>query len=795
MAEPLGPPGAHPQPATLVDVLRRRALASPEREAYVFLDDAGVPAARLSYGELDARARAIAARLQAHGLQGQRALLLYPPGLQFVAAFMGCLYAGVVAVPAYPPRTPQALPRLLAIARDARPAAVLTTGALLPRIEALGALDGLRTLATDGAGASGGPGAAGASGGPGAAGASGGGAEGWSAPALDGESVAFLQYTSGSTAAPKGVMVSHGNLLHNEETIRLAFAQTADSVVVGWLPLYHDMGLIGTVLQPLYVGARAILMSPLAFLQKPFLWLDVISRHRATTSGGPNFAYDLCVRKVSPADRAGLDLSSWEVAFNGAEPVRAETLDRFAAAFAPCGFRREAFFPCYGLAEATLFVSGGSKAAAPVLATVSAAELEQGRVALVPPDQPGGRRLVSSGPPRRQQLAVVDPETGRLCPEHQVGEIWIAGDSVARGYWRREEETAATFGARLAADPLAADPLAAGTGRPGGSEPPAGEPHTNGLRSGEPRSGETHTREAQTGEPHAGEPPVGEPPGRGRFLRTGDLGFVSGGELFIAGRSKDLIIIRGRNLYPQDLEAAAERSHPAARPGCGAAFAVEREGEERLIVVQELDRRRMGEAPAVADAIRRALAEEHEVQVQEVVLVRAGSIPKTSSGKIQRHACRAAYLAGSLDVVGAVGAVGAGGSPAAAAPAAGGVSGIPRVPGVPGIREDLLAAPPEERSALVTAYLRRLAAQVLAVERARLPADRPLISLGLDAPAAAELESAIAAGLGVRLPRATLLAGASLAELGRQLVQLLAAPADASTLAAAAAPAKEREGP
>jgi acyl-CoA synthetase (AMP-forming)/AMP-acid ligase II len=794
MAEPLGAAAPQPLPATLVDVLRRRALAAPERPAYVFLDDAGVPAARLSYGELDARARAIAAQLQALGLQGERALLLYPPGLQFVAAFMGCLYAGVVAVPAYPPRTPQALPRLLAIARDARPAAVLTTGALLPRIEALGALDGLRMLATDAAGGSGGPGAgAGPEGG-------GGGAEGWSAPALDGESVAFLQYTSGSTAAPKGVMVSHGNLLHNEETIRLAFEQTAESVVVGWLPLYHDMGLIGTVLQPLYVGARAILMSPLAFLQKPLLWLDVISRYRATTSGGPNFAYDLCVRKVSPADRAGLDLSSWEVAFNGAEPVRAETLDRFAAAFAPCGFRRAAFFPCYGLAEATLFVSGGSKAAAPVVATVAAAELEKGRVALVPPEQPGGRRLVSSGPPRRQQLAVVDPESGRPCPEDRVGEIWIAGGSVARGYWRRPEETAATFGARLAADPPEA-----GAGGPGGSPPhhggaPAGEAPAGEAHAGEAHAGEAHAGEAPAGEAPASEAPAGEPPGPGLFLRTGDLGFVSGGELFIAGRSKDLIIIRGRNLYPQDLEAAAERSHPAARPGCGAAFAVEREGEERLIVVQELDRRRMEEAPAVADAIRRVLAEEHEVQAQEVVLVRAGGIPKTSSGKIQRHACRAAYLAGSLDVVrgggaGGPGATGgAGASPGAAAPAAAGIPRISGIPGIPGIREDLLAAPPEERSALVMAYLRRHAARVLKVERARIAADRPLIALGLDAPAAAELESVIAAGLGVRVPHATLLAGASLAELGRQVAQLLTAPA-AAPAPDATAPAEDGERP
>jgi acyl-CoA synthetase (AMP-forming)/AMP-acid ligase II len=715
-------------PATLVGVLRARAVAEPSRLAYVFLDDAGEENARLTYGELDGQARAIAALLQTHGLRGERALLLYPPGLEFVAAFMGCLYAGVVAVPAYPPRTPQALPRLLAIARDARPAAVLTTAELAPRIEALaqlaqshggGAGDAalqlarVRRLVTDGA-------------------AIGGGAEAWSDPRAESETLAFLQYTSGSTAAPKGVMVSHGNLLHNEETIRLAFEQTPSSVVVGWLPLYHDMGLIGTVLQPLFVGAHAILMSPLAFLQKPLLWLAVISRHRATTSGGPNFAYDLCVRKITPEQRAALDLSSWEVAFNGAEPVRAETLERFAAAFAPCGFRREAFYPCYGLAEATLFVSGGSKHQAPQVATVSAAALEQGRVASVDPGQPGGRSLVSSGPPRRQRVVIVDPETHRECNDDRMGEIWIAGESVAKGYWRRPEATAESFGAELDGP------------------------------------------EVRTGD---------------RFLRTGDIGFLAGGELFIAGRLKDLIIIRGRNLYPQDLELAAERSHPAARPGCGAAFSIEVEGEERLVLVQELDRRRVDEASAAAGAIRRALAEEHEVQVHDVVLVRAGTIPKTSSGKIQRHACRAAYLARGLDAVepAAAGATNALGAAAGATNALGAAAGAANALGAAAgaaawgppspFREDVLAAPPEERLALVMAYLRRQAARVLQVERSGLPADRSLVALGLDASNAAELESAIGSGLGVEVPRGILLQGKSLAELGRQVVDLLASPA------------------
>jgi len=372
-------------------------------------------------------------------------------------------------------------------------------------------------------------------------------------------------------------MVSHGNLLHNEEMIRRAFGQSADSVIVGWLPLYHDMGLIGNVLQPLYLGARCVLQAPATFLQRPLSWLAAISRYRATTSGAPNFAYDLCVRKIGEEQRAGLDLASWEVAFNGAEPVRPDTLDRFAAAFAPQGFRRNAFYPCYGLAEATLFVSGGGKGAPPVVVAE------------------GARGLVGCGRPwMDQRLAVVDPESGRLASDGQEGELWISGPSVAQGYWRQPEATERDFRARLAGDLT------------------------------------------DTGE--------------GLFLRTGDLGFLRGGELFVTGRIKDLIIIRGRNLYPQDVERTAEESHAALRPGCGAAFAVEGDGEERLVVVQELDPHRRDEAGAALEALRRAVAEEHEVMLHQAVLVRAGTIPKTSSGKIQRHAARAAFLAGTLAV-------------------------------------------------------------------------------------------------------------------------------------------------
>ena len=671
-------------------------MERPDGRAYTFLADGEEEGDRLTFGELDRRARALGALLQRLGLAGERVLLLYPPGLEFVSAFLGCLYGGAVAVPAYPPRSSRMLPRLQAIARDAGPAAALTTRALLGTIsgmtEGLPELGGIRWVTTDDVE-------------PGLA------AE-WEEPGLSPDALAFLQYTSGSTAAPKGVMVTHGNLLHNEEMIRLAFRQSEQSVIVGWLPLYHDMGLIGNVLQPLYVGAPCILMSPVAFLQKPRRWLAAISRYRATTSGGPNFAYELCVRRIPPAEREGLDLSTWEVAFNGAEPVRAETLARFAEAFAPSGFRRAALYPCYGLAEATLFVAGGEGGAGPVIGAFRGAALERDRAAEAPPDDSSARLLVGCGRGwEGQEVAVVDPESGRRCPPDRVGEIWVAGPSVAAGYWERPEETASAFGALL----------------PGGSAP---------------------------------------------YLRTGDLGFVKDGELYVTGRLKDLVILRGRNLYPQDLEATAEASHPALRPGGSAAFPVEAGGEERLVIAAEIDRRREGEAADAAAAVRRAVAEEHEVQVHEVVLLRLGSLPKTSSGKVQRHACRAAWDAGSFEAVGrsrlAEEEVGEAGPPAAA-----------------GALAALYSAGPGERRARLEAWLRLEAAHALGVAAAAVVPDRPLTALGLDSLAAVELKGKVEAALGTQVSLAALLEGATLADLA---AAVLPEPGEVAAAAAAGAP-------
>src|SRR6266536_31904 len=394
---------------TLVGVLRWRAQARPERQAVSFEGDDTRTPVELSYAELDRRARAVAAFLQEHSAYGERALLVYPPGLDFVVAFFGCLYAGIVAVPAHPPRR-QTLHRLNALAIDARPAVALTTSSIAatlePALTVAPALARLEWKCTDTL--------------PAAL------ADAWVEPEVTSDSLAFLQYTSGSTATPKGVAVSHRNIIHNSSLIKQCFAHTAESRGVIWLPPHHDMGLIGGVVQPIYSGFRVTLVSPLAFLQQPLRWLDAISRTRATTSGAPNFAYDLCARKISAQQIANLDLSCWDVAFTGAEPIRAETLDRFVTKFEPCGFRREAFYPCYGLAEATLFVTGGMKRALPVTETVRASALEDGRVTAAQPGSADARTLVSCGRAwADQRVAIVDPETSIPRAPGHVGEIWV----------------------------------------------------------------------------------------------------------------------------------------------------------------------------------------------------------------------------------------------------------------------------------------------------------------------------------------------------------------------------------
>lgn len=576
-------PTSPPPVATLTHLLRWRAEQHPEAFAYTFLPEGEGDEQNWTYGEVDRQARAVAAQLQEYKASADRALLLYPPGLEYIGAFYGSLYAGVIAVPAYPPQHFQSVSRILSIIEDAKPRFALTTATILEAVKSLESeypqLRGIQWIATDAL--------------PEKI------EERWKPPTLTGDNLAFLQYTSGSTSTPKGVMVLHRNLLANQAMIQRGMGTRSDWTIVGWLPLYHDMGLIGNVMQPLYMGARAVLMSPWSFLQRPVRWLKAISRYRAQLSGGPNFSYALCVKKLKPEHLEGMDLSSWRVAFNGAEPVRADTLELFAKTFAPVGFRRASFYPCYGLAESTLFVTGVVSQEYRTL-TVDAGALEHNRAVLAPPEAPSSRTLVSCGRSwGSSTLRIVVPEKLTACAPGEVGEIWVAGPHVTQGYWGRSETDSQTFTARIE-----------------GSD-------------------------------------------EGSFLRTGDLGFVLDSELYVTGRIKDLIIVDGRNHYPHDIEQTVEGLSEAFRAGGCAAFSVDRDNEEKLVVLAEVDRRYTapgsgGEVAHVLESqqavrkIRQGVAAAHSVEVHDVVLLQAGEILKTSSGKIQRRACRAKYLEGSF---------------------------------------------------------------------------------------------------------------------------------------------------
>ncbi|WP_198299658.1 MupA/Atu3671 family FMN-dependent luciferase-like monooxygenase [Tumebacillus avium] len=727
---------------TLVGLLQKRAGEQPEMNGYTFLTEDGGEE-RVSYAALDRKARAVAAWLQNIGAAGERALLLYPPGIDYIAAFFGCLYGGVLAVPAYPPRQNGNLERLQAVVKDADARFVLTTSGIAPAVEERFA--GVTCVVTDGLTEE--------------------LAELWIEPALERETLAFLQYTSGSTSAPKGVMLSHGNLLHNLGEIEQRFGTTKESRGVVWLPPYHDMGLIGGILNPLYTGYPMSLMAPVSFIQKPLRWLEAISKTRATVSGGPNFAYELCLQKISEEQRDRLDLSSWHNAFSGAEPVRAETLERFAAFFGPVGFKKQAFFPCYGLAEGTLLVAGGRVDDAPVVRTFAAEELEE-NLAVEAPLGEGSRTLVSSGNVglTEQDVFVVDGETGARCADGVVGEICVQGSSVAQGYWQRDDLTQAAFG--------------------------------------------------------------------GGVLRTGDLGFVLGGELFVTGRLKDLIIIRGRNYYPQDVEFAVQESHLAVRNPNGAAFSVEVQGEERLVVVQEIERaHRKGDPSDVIAAIRQKVAEEHQLQVYGVVLIRPASIPKTSSGKVQRHQCKQRFLAGTLEVVansvldGGLTAGNAGLSArdqdhenaqakfamvettaetegltgsgfdikamAESAEAEGLNDSGFDMKAIVLDREAVLALPAEERYGALEAFLlgeARKAAPGLVVM-----AEQAFGALGFDSLMAVELKHAVEEKFGVEVELGSLLEGETVAGLAKKVLRQVETAADLSLAVPDAVPAVRRE--
>ncbi|MEO6419798.1 MAG: fatty acyl-AMP ligase [Polyangiaceae bacterium] len=575
--------------ANLVERIQARSVDLGSAPVLTSIVDAESEARVMSFAELDRRARAVAAMLQTTCSVGDRAVLLFPHGLDYVATLVGCFYAGVVAVPAYPPNAAKlasTAARVAGILADADAAIILTDAPTLAFARA--ALDSPPAgwLVTDRL------------------------AEGieseWKAPLLRGDSLAMIQYTSGSTSSPKGVMLSHANLVENLAMIHRTYAIDASTRVLSWLPLYHDMGLIGCVLGPAVWGVPAILIPPLRTLARPIRWLQAISRFRANTCAAPNFGYDLAVRRISDAECTGLDLSCWSLALNAAEPVRADTIDAFTRKFAPYGFDRRAFRPTYGLAEATVFVSASAARVEPTVVRVQAAPLAEGIVVPASPDDAAARTFVGVGHgAANEEIAIVDPTTRIAMDHRRVGEIWVKGPHVARGYWARAEESADAFTARFA-------------GEEGGP-----------------------------------------------FLRTGDLGFIDEGELFVVGRIRDLLVIHGKNHAAEDIEDTVRRTSPAVRIGAVAAFSVESSTGESAVVIAEVEALRYASPPRAADEaraidveaaareLRRAVFEESGVMLHAVVFVRPGSMARTSSGKVQRHACKRAYAEGSLAVLGA----------------------------------------------------------------------------------------------------------------------------------------------
>ena len=554
-----------PPETNFMERLQYWAAATPDRYAYRYLDHGEKETESITFAQLDEAARAIAANLVVKGYAGKRAVLMYPPGLDFVLAFLGCHYAGVVPVPAYPPRRNRNMARVNSISENCHASVALTvqtvierSGSWLKDAPKLNSLDWIatekipRNMAND-----------------------------WVAPKVGSSDPGLIQYTSGSTGTPKGVVLTHYNLISNCRMITQSFEVTNGTQACTWLPAYHDMGLIGGILNPLFLGATQIMMSPVAFLTYPIRWLRAMSDYQCSVSGGPNFAYAWCTTKISPEQCEGLDLSSWKVAFNGAEPVRADVLEAFNKKFGPYGFNPAAHYPCYGMAETTLLVTGGDRNKVPVVRAFDRNELVQHRVVEVDSDDQMGRDLVGCGQVLPEEdVQIVQPETRRPLPEDEIGEIWIDSPSNGIGYFERDDMTAEFFEARLSPD--------------------------NGKK----------------------------------YVRSGDLGFMHHNELFVCGRLKDMIIVRGVNRYPQDIEATVESCDPTTRSGGAAAFAVTRWDREHLVIVCEVDRGRKHNWDSTFKTIRSAIAEEHELPPDAIVLVRGHSIPKTSSGKVQRHACK-----------------------------------------------------------------------------------------------------------------------------------------------------------
>ncbi len=671
---------------TYCDLLQSRAALHGDRPVYTFLRDGELDEHTYTYAELDQRAREIAGWLAGRSKPGDRVMLVFSQGLEYLASYFGCLYAGVIAVPAYPPRRNRRASRILSMVADADIRVALTTSALLEQMQkTIQAEAPLQTLAwqpVDNIGQD--------------------WAGNYSRPDIGRDDIAFLQYTSGSTGIPKGVMVTHGNLMANQRLIRASFQQQEDSMVLaGWLPLHHDMGLIGNALHPVYMGGRLVFLSPVDFLQQPVRWLKMIHRFGGTLSGAPNFAYRLCADEVSLEECEGIDLSSWQVAFNGAEPVRPATMQAFAEKFAPLGFRAQACSPCYGMAETTLLVTGSVNGEPMVRQSFDAAALENGQaITATADDTANAADLAGCGAPHQSvDVRIVDPQTNAECPPGSIGEILVAGDTVTGGYWQREEETRETFNTTF--EPLVKN---------------------------------------------------GQPPAEA-YLRTGDLGFMHDGQLYVTGRLKDLIIVRGANHYPHDIERTVETSHPALMPGAGAAFQIPADQPKSpggVVVVQEVRRAQMRQIdPAeVIQAIRAAVSSEHEIRLAAVVLLRPASTPKTTSGKIQRReACRL-FLEDGFKTVGAW----SDDQPAAAAPDA---EADESKHASSTHRATLSARLSPEDSRAVSDLQRWLTVRVsqrLQMAPQEIDPHTPLAAYGMDSVAATRLSGELAAHLGKPVP-------------------------------------------
>ncbi|MGD9547405.1 MAG: SDR family NAD(P)-dependent oxidoreductase [Candidatus Krumholzibacteriia bacterium] len=659
--------------SNLIEALRYRMETQGDRVCHLYLADGKDEADSLTFASLYENARTIGAWIQQNGLAGKPILLMYPPGLDFIRAFYGCQFGGAIAVPAYPPRSKRADTRIDAIVQDAMAAAVFTNAAAQEATQAQMEASGLAVTVTDTLESDTGA---------------------WRDPGLDHDSVALLQYTSGSTKAPKGVMVTHGNLLHNVQSIAFHGDMSIRTTMGVWIPFFHDMGLVSGVAIPIITGGDCIVMAPAAFLQKPVRWLQAIGKYGVESSPAPNFAFDLCVEMVTPEECAELDLSNWRVAWNGAEPIRAATLYEFVEKFRSSGLQPGTLSPCYGMAETTLCVSSSGFLKPFRTVFASRKDLEQNRLVLTADLGEASVELASSGfISRDQEVRIVDPATLEACPPEVIGEVWVKGPSVARGYWKRPEETEETFGARIA-----------GTGE-------------------------------------------------GPFLRTGDLGFLHKDEIYVTGRLKDLIIISGRNVYPQDVEYVTTQSHPALQPNSCAALALEIDGHETLAVMAEINRmhRKDLDQDEVFQAIRSAISEEFDVAVQTIGLVSPYQVPKTSSGKIARQICKRMYLAGELGLMGEWKAE---------------THLVEDGPAAGGLQSRLSEGSARERKRFLVKFLQETVAKILGLPEKPAPS-LGFASMGVDSMMAVRLAKRLQAELGpdVNLPATLLFDRPNIAEL------------------------------